>query len=130
MMMMVIVMVVLKMVAGMVMVMMAVVMVVMMMVVVMVAVMVVMMVVMVVVMVAVVMVVVVMVMMAVLAGYSPWGCRESDTTERLTHTLGCRMKHNLYTKKLKYSSEHIVIYIELVFLLQPLFLYSLFSSHS
>ena len=65
-----------------------------------------------------------------LAGYSPWGCRESDTTERLTHTLGCRMKHNLYTKKLKYSSEHIVIYIELVFLLQPLFHYSLFSSHS
>ena len=21
-----------------------------------------------------------------LAGYSPWGCKESDTTERLTHT--------------------------------------------
>ena len=23
-----------------------------------------------------------------LAGYSPWGCRESDATERLTHTMG------------------------------------------
>ena len=23
-----------------------------------------------------------------LAGYSPWGCRELDTTERLTHTSG------------------------------------------
>ena len=21
-----------------------------------------------------------------LVGYSPWGCKESDTTERLTHT--------------------------------------------
>ena len=65
-----------------------------------------------------------------LAGYSPWGHRESDTTERLTHTFGCPLKHNPYTKKLKYSSQHIVVYIELVFLLQPLFLYSLFSSPS
>ena len=23
-----------------------------------------------------------------LAGYSPWDCKESDTTERLTHTQG------------------------------------------
>ena len=22
-----------------------------------------------------------------LAGYGPWGCKESDTTERLTHTM-------------------------------------------
>ena len=23
----------------------------------------------------------------ILAGYSPWGCKESDTTEQLTHTF-------------------------------------------
>ena len=25
-----------------------------------------------------------------LAGYSPWGCTESDTTEHVAHTVGCR----------------------------------------
>ena len=29
-----------------------------------------------------------------LAGYSPWGCKESDTTEQLTHSKKTKPKNN------------------------------------
>ena len=29
-------------------------------------------------------------------GYSPWSCKESDTTEQLTHTHVCQILHGTY----------------------------------
>ena len=36
----------------------------------------------------------------ILAGYSPWGCKESDTTEQLRHKLIYRTEADLYQKQL------------------------------
>ena len=40
-----------------------------------------------------------------LAGYSPWGCRESDTTEQLTHMLPTRVTiiHQILRNSLSYN---------------------------
>ena len=44
-----------------------------------------------------------------LAGYSPWGCKESDTTERLTlHYLHFIFPSDLYTE----SASHAYAYIQ------------------
>ena len=44
-----------------------------------------------------------------LAGYSPWGCKESDTTERLTlHYLHFIFPSDLYTE----SASHAYVYIQ------------------
>ena len=32
-----------------------------------------------------------------LVGYSPWGCKESDTTERLNHNNNWLLKHYLWS---------------------------------
>ena len=41
-----------------------------------------------------------------LAGYSPWGLREADTSEQLTHTRG-RMKCSLLSKEYMGESESV-----------------------
>ena len=42
-----------------------------------------------------------------LVGYSPWGCKESDMTEQLTHTH--TYTHNLfYVGRLLLSSKHFI----------------------
>ena len=45
-----------------------------------------------------------------LAGYSPWGCIELDTTERLTHTYTICQDSPIQGQKLKTALAKIVIY--------------------
>ena len=52
------------------------------------------------------------------AGYSPWGCKESDTTERLTHThtVGARETHC----QLSLSPSHEAVLTHSAHILEPL----------
>ena len=42
-------------------------------------------------------------------GYSPWGCKESDTTEQLTHT---QTHTHTYTEAMNIQNMFIKLYVE------------------
>ena len=51
---------------------------------------------------------------SILAGYSPWGCRESDVTERLTLSTKTFVDQPYFNLKTVYIYIYIYIYVETV----------------
>ena len=43
-------------------------------------------------------------------GYSPWGCKESDTTEQLTHTLTTSLEKTLMPGKTDTKAETPILW--------------------
>ena len=41
-------------------------------------------------------------------GYSPWGHKEPDTTERLTHTRYVKLAHNFLSEWIQAHPHHLL----------------------